>query len=365
MQTPYIFWFEDCTKQDLPHVGGKNASLGEMTRAGIRVPPGFAITTTVYRDFMERSGLAPKIKYILDSLDGENIGAVKQASMTIRQMMSEVPISDEINDAIVSAYEKLCADCGVPNMPVAVRSSATAEDLPGASFAGQQDTTLWVRSSGQVIVRTALCWSSLFTPRAISYRNQMGFPHEQVLISVGVQKMANAKTAGVMFTLNPINGDRSKIAIDASWGLGESVVSGVVTPDNLLVDKVTFEIIRRTVSPKMIEYEPDPEAGRVVIRDVPPNRQTILCLSDDEIIALAQYGKRIERYYSAPQDIEWAIDRDLPPDDNITILQSRPETVWSQKKHSAFSNKHRTGMEGMVDTLLAGVRIKPKRSGSE
>ncbi|MBI4769750.1 MAG: phenylphosphate synthase subunit beta [Chloroflexi bacterium] len=357
---PYILWFQDCDKTFLPRVGGKNASLGEMTRAGIRVPPGFAVTTAAYRNFLKLSGLEVEIGQILDDLHGKEPQAAEEASHAIRQMLGSSPVPAAIEDAICGAYEKLCAECGVPDLPVAVRSSATAEDLPGASFAGQQDTALWVCSASHVLIRTAICWSSLFTARAISYRNDMGFPHDKVLISVGVQKMANSHVSGVMFTINPLNGDRSKIVLDASWGLGESVVSGVVTPDNYMVDKVTLTVIRRTASPKMIEYLPDVEAGRVQIQEVPPERQTELCLSDEALVELARLGKQIERHYGAPQDIEWAIDRDLPPDENIVILQSRPETVWSQKQRTIAGN-HATGVEGVLATLLTPVRVKVAR----
>lgn len=358
---PYILWFRDCDKNSLPRVGGKNASLGEMTRAGMRVPPGFAISTAAYRDFLEFSGLRAEIQKMLDAVDTDDVEALEATSREIRQKMSGSPIPDAISDAIMEAYETLCVECNVPNLPVAVRSSATAEDLPGASFAGQQDTTLWVRSAARVLIRTAISWSSLFTARAIAYRNQMGFAHDKVLISVGVQKMANAKTAGVMFTLNPTNGDRSKICIDASWGLGESVVSGVVTPDNFMVDKVTFTIIRRTASPKSIEYIPNHEAGKVEIREIPPERQMALCLTDEEVTALAQLGKRIEQHYRSPQDIEWAIDWDLPFPENVVVLQSRPETVWSQRARTPVSANGKTGVEGVLSSLLTPVRIKPKR----
>ncbi len=356
--TPYIRWLSECDKNWVSDVGGKNASLGEMARAGLRVPPGFAVTTAAYRDFMEGSGLRSEVTKILDQLDHADVNAVEQTSRDIRQMMSRAPIPPAIEDAVCVSYNHLCRQCGVLNLPVAVRSSATAEDLPGASFAGQQDTTLWVRGDTRVLIRTAVCWSSLFTPRAITYRKEMGFPHDKVLISVGIQKMVNAKTAGVMFTLNPINGDRSKIVIDASWGLGESVVSGVVTPDNFMVDKVTFDIIRRTISAKTIEYEPDEETGHVQLRDVPPERQTQPCLSDDEVVNLSKLGKRIEQYYGGPQDIEWAIDRDLPSPDNIGLLQSRPETVWSQKAASTIKGNHATGVEGVLASLLLPVRVR-------
>jgi len=354
---PYVLWFQDCDKSCLSQVGGKNASLGEMTRAGIRVPPGFAITTTAYRDFLDQAGIGQEIQRIVAGVDANDLESADEASRAIRQMMAGADIPAGIEDAIHSAYEQLCADCGVTDLPVAVRSSATAEDLPGASFAGQQETSLWVRSAASVVIRTAVCWSSLFTPRAIAYRNKMGFPHENVLISVGVQKMANSRTAGVMFTLNPSNGDRSSIAIDASWGLGESVVSGMVTPDNFLVNKITFDIVKRTASPKLIEYIPDPDGARAEIVDVPPERQNTLCLSDGELVALAQLGKRLELHYGAPQDIEWAIDCDLPFPQNVVALQCRPETVWSRKPPTPTVKPLPSALDYVVANLIAGVRV--------
>ena len=359
---PYVRWFQDCDKSCLSQVGGKNASLGEMTRAGIRVPPGFAITTAAYQDFLNQAGIGHEILRIVATVGGDDLEAADEASRTVRQMMGAADIPAGIEEAIHSAYEKLCADCGVPDLPVAVRSSATAEDLPGASFAGQQETSLLVRSAGSVVIRTAVCWSSLFTPRAIAYRNKMGFPHDKVLISIGVQKMANARTAGVMFTLNPANGDRSKIAIEGSWGLGESIVAGEVTPDSFLVDKVTFDILRRVASPKLIEYVPDSVAGRVRFQDVPVERQSALCLTDEELVELAQLGKRIEQHYGAPQDIEWAIDSDLPFPENVVILQSRPETVWSRKPPRPSANPNSTALDSIVANLLAGVRTGMNRS---
>ena len=358
---PYVLWLQDCNKNCLSQVGGKCASLGEMIQAGIHVPPGFAVTTAAYRDFLEKAGIAQEIQKTLAGIGPDDVEATEKASQTIRQRMGSSPIPAQIEEAIAGAYEKLCADCGAPDLPVAVRSSATAEDLPGASFAGQQETTLWVRSSVSVIIRTAICWSSLFTPRAISYRLAMGFPHDKVLISVGVQKMANARTAGVMFTLNPSNGDRSSIAIDASWGLGESVVSGMVTPDNFLVNKITLDIVRRTASPKLIEYIPDPDGARAEIVDVPPERQNVLCMSDPELVALAQLGKKLEQHYGAPQDIEWAIDHDLPFPQNVVALQCRPETVWSRK--TPVVKPASSPLDYVVANLLSGVRTgvaKPK-----
>lgn len=356
--SPYILWFTECDRSKQNSVGGKCANLGEMLQANVRVPPGFAVTTHAYRQFLNGRGIGDEITRMLDALDVDDIECAEETSRDIRQLMSATPIPPAIEDAICYAYEELCAECHVDDLPVAVRSSATAEDLPGASFAGQQETTLWVRSAPHVLIRTAICWSSLFTARAIAYRKEMGFPHDKVHMSVGVQKMANSRAAGVMFTLNPINGDRSKIAIDSSWGLGESVVSGVVTPDNYLVDKVTEGILQRTLSPKLIEYIPNHAEGKVEIADVPQERQTSSSLNDDEIINLTILAKCIEGYYHVPMDIEWGIDRDLEFPENVMLLQCRPETVWSSKPPTRVIQQSGTALDFVIANMLKGVRVK-------
>jgi pyruvate,water dikinase len=340
-------------------VGGKNAGLGEMLQAGVRVPPGFAITTDAYAEFMRHNGCDRQLERLLDGLDPDDLGALEQASQAIRQLLAQAEIPPAVEQAIGAAYERLACDCGVDELPVAVRSSATAEDLPDASFAGQQDTTLWVRGARLVMLRTAICWSSLFTPRAIAYRRQMGFAHQAVLISVGIQKMVNARTAGVMFTLNPANGDASTVAIDASWGLGETVVAGMVTPDNFLVDKISRCIVRRTASRKALEYVPDPAARRAEIRPVPAERQTCLCLSDAEVLALTELAGCIEGYYRRPMDIEWAVDADLPFPQNVMTLQTRPETVWSRRAPRRVLGTPLPGaLDYVVANLLTGVRTR-------
>lgn len=358
---PYMLWFEECDKSFHSRVGGKNASLGEMTRAGIRVPPGFALTTAAYRDFISQPCIGQELLRILATVEGKDVERLEEASLTIRQMMGAAPIPAEIEDAVLGAYEKLCTDCVVPDMPVAVRSSATAEDLPGASFAGQQDTSLWVCSSGNVLMQTAICWSSVFTSRAITYRNKMGFPHDKVFISVGVQKMVNASVAGVMFTLNPISGDRSKIALNANWGLGETVVSGEVTPDEWIVDKFTFEIVRTRVAPKLVEYIPLPMDGKAELRDVPAERQNAACLRPEEIAELARLGTVIEEHYGVAQDIEWAIDRDLPFPENVFILQSRPETVWSQRDVQPVVHTDGSALDYILGVLSSGVKLSGQK----
>jgi pyruvate,water dikinase len=245
----------------------------------------------------------------------------------------------------------------MPAVPVAVRSSATAEDLAGASFAGQQDTYLWIRGIDAVLHHMRRCISSLYTGRAIAYRSRQGYGDDTLAISVGVQKMANAYTAGVMFTIHPANGDRSVIVIDSNFGFGESVVSGEVTPDHFVVNKVTLDIIDRTVSHKELCYTVDPKTQASCAIEVPFERQDVQSLIDDEITELAWIGKQIEKHYGRPMDIEWAVDKDLPAGGNIFILQARPETVWSQRRQSALASRGGSAMDYIVCGMLTGKKV--------
>jgi pyruvate,water dikinase len=358
VESPYILLFEYCDAGAHRRVGGKNAGLGSMIQAGAPVPPGFAVTTDAYQEMLATNSLDREIQARLADISPADVEGVEVVSQTIHALIEQTPLPINIEQAIRSAYTCLCQNCGLDEVPVAVRSSATAEDLPGASFAGQQDTFLWIVSPEAVIAHVVKCWSSLYTARAISYRIEKGFPHEKVYMSVGVQQMVNARTAGVMFTLNPINGDRSKVVIDASWGLGEAVVGGEVTPDNYLVDKIAMEIIKRTISPKIIEYHADPENRRVQRQEVPPDRQMAPCLSDEEILALTKYAKIAEKHYGRPQDLEWAIDADLAPPHNIVLLQSRPETVWSERERPKITAGGTSAMDHIVANLMAGVKVK-------
>jgi pyruvate,water dikinase len=241
-------------------------------------------------------------------------------------------------------------------IPVAVRSSATAEDLPTASFAGQQDTYLWITGAEQVIQNVRKCWASLFTPRAIAYRIKNNFEHEKVFISVGVQKMVNSKAAGVLFTLNPTDGDISKVIIEGSWGLGETVVSGSVNPDKFVVDKVMLEINERSISTKHIECVYDVDKGEVVNADVDDDKQCKCCMEDREIKLLVKIAKQIEAHYGRAMDIEWAIDKDFSFPDNVFIVQARPETVWSQREvKSKIGSK--TGRQLLMEQAMKRIKI--------
>ncbi len=360
MKSEFILWFDEYQESHRPLVGGKNASLGELIGASLPVPPGFAITTDAYDTLRRNDGLATTVNDLLGRVDHEDPVGLREISVAIRSAMEAAPIDPAITRDVVAAYELLCERCDTPNVPVAVRSSATAEDLPDASFAGQQDTFLWITGADAVAHYVVRCWSSIFTDRAISYRHGTGHDHERIAMSVGIQKMVRPKTAGVAFTLNPSDGDRSQIAIDASYGFGEAVVSGEVTPDNFLVDKVIMEVVRRTVSPKHMELVLDPGTNGVVRRDVERHRQTIACMTDDEIKAVAGMAKRAEQHYGSPQDVEWAIDDDLPAPNNVVLLQSRPETVWSRKPRRSVARPSTGLMDGIVSTLLSPVHSREK-----
>ena len=354
---PLVCWFEDCRRDSVSLVGGKCSSLGELINAGVRVPPGFALTTEGYRRFMAEAGIDREVGSLLQDVDAQDMDALERVSASIRQAIEAQPFSTEIEDLIAESYRKLAVRCCMPAVPVAVRSSATAEDLPGASFAGQQDTFLWIRGIDDVLHHVRRCISSLYTGRAIAYRANRTFAHEQVAISVGIQKMAKSYTAGVMFTIHPANGDRSVIVIDSNFGFGESVVSGEVTPDHFVVNKITLDIIDRTISQKHICYTVDPKTQTSQAMEVPFERQGVQSLIDDEITELAWMGKQIEKHYGCPMDIEWAVDKDLPAGGNIFILQARPETVWSQKKRPALAAADGSAMRYILSGMLEGKKV--------
>lgn len=349
----YTLDFSEIGSADHNRVGGKCASLGEMTQAGVAVPAGFAVTTDAYQAMLDHHGLRKEIARHLDGVDPDDINEVDRAAQAIRIRIRSHHLPEEVEKAIREAYAAMGDD-----MPVAVRSSATAEDLPDASFAGQQDTYLWVRGADDVVSHVRDCWASLYTTRAVAYREKNNIPHIDVLMSVGVQKMVNARAAGVAMTLDPLNGDRTRIVIDASWGLGEMVVSGVVTPDNYTVEKVLEEILDRKISDKHVELVGDPVLGEAVEREVEEARRKVSCLSDAEVMAVARLAKRLEKQNKCPQDVEWAIDADLPEGENLLALQSRPETIWSQKKKEKPKSPYTIGMMGIVNTLNNPIGAK-------
>ena len=328
-----VLWFDEIRNTDVPIVGGKNASLGEMINAGLPVPSGFAVTAYSYEKFILEKKIAEKIYKVLKETitDPNDPKQYDTASKKIRALIEKTPMPQVIEKAIKKAYLDLNKRLKLADTFVAVRSSATAEDLPDASFAGQQETYLNVKGVDDLLAKVVKCWSSLFTPRAIFYRNEKGFAHEKVFISVGVQKMVNSRAAGVMFTINPVTGDHEEIVIEGNYGLGETVVSGAVNPDDFVVDKNTLEIKQRRISRKTIKYIRDPKTGKTVHLDIPEADQKVTCISDQEIFSLAGLAKRIEEHYGKPMDIEWAIDQDLSFPQNMMLVQARPETVFGSK----------------------------------
>ncbi|TJY67298.1 phosphoenolpyruvate synthase [Arthrobacter sp. CAU 1506] len=327
----FIQFFDGGVEPKLENLGGKGASLVTMTSAGMPVPPGFVVTTAQFDRFMQEAGITGHIHQLLADLDPEDVAEVDKVSAAIREDICSRPVPDDMRAQTIEAYEDLMSRFDAP-VPVAVRSSATAEDLPDASFAGQQDTYLWLEGFPAVGEHIRSCWASLYTSRAIIYRLKNNIPNEGLSMAVVVQKMVNAKVSGVAMTLDPANGDRSKITIDASYGVGEMVVSGQVTPDNMVLDKVTLVPITEHIGDKHAELVPDATARSLVEREVDAERRSRRCLTDDELKAVAQMAKRAEKHYKCPQDIEWALDHDLPDGDNLLLLQSRPETVHSAKK---------------------------------
>jgi len=345
----------DCNADSVPLVGGKNASLGELMEADddVRVPPGFAVTTEFYERFLTEHDLTAYVEDRLDGVDCDDTEAVTEASEDIRARIEREPYPSVLDNALEEAWQDLQAATSDDELEVAVRSSATAEDLPDASFAGQQDTYLNVASFEQVKQRTKECMASLFTPRAIAYREEQGFAHDDVLISVGVQKMVDARTSGVMFTVNPANGDRSKVRIEASWGLGEAVVSGEVNPDSFLVDKPVYKIVGRNIQEKdVMTVSTDNGTEQIPVED---DKRDVPSLTADDIIKLTDLAKSIEQYYGDPQDIEWAIEEN-GDDTQFYILQSRPETTWDQgngqQESDTGDEEESSSPDGPADRIL-------------
>ncbi len=337
--TESVRWLHDLGMDDVPLVGGKNASLGEMiqnlTDVGVRVPGGFATTADAYRAFLARDGLDERIQAVLDDLDVEDVSALGEAGPKIRGWIMEQPFPADLEQAVGEAYARLAAEAG-DEVSFAVRSSATAEDLPDASFAGQQETFLNVHGLDPIKHRIKEVFASLFNDRAISYRVHQGFEHRHVALSAGIQRMVRSDLAasGVMFTLDTESGFRDAVFITASYGLGEMVVQGAVNPDEFYVHKPTLAggrpaILRRTVGEKAIRmvYAPEGSDLPVLTEDVPEAQRHRFCISDEEIHDLARQAVLIEQHYGRPMDIEWAKDG---LDGKLYIVQARPETVQSR-----------------------------------
>ncbi|MDF2956806.1 MAG: Phosphoenolpyruvate synthase/pyruvate phosphate dikinase [Candidatus Alkanophagales archaeon MCA70_species_1] len=352
----YVVWFEELRKEDVSLVGGKAANLGELTsRTDVPVPPGFAITAEAYKYFINYNKLGEKIEDLLKDLDVDDTEKLNNVSSEIRALIESGEFPPDLRDEIIRNYRILGEKVGMENPYVAVRSSATAEDLPGASFAGQQDTFLDVRGEENLLTAVKRAFSSLFTPRAIFYREEKGFEHLKVYLSCVVQKMVNAKAAGVMFTIDPVTGNPDVVVIEGAWGLGEFVVQGTVTPDRFVVRKSDLSVVEKQVGRK--EKKLVRGDGGPVEVEVEPELIEKPCLSDEQIRTLADYAIRIEKHYGTPQDIEWALDADT---DELYILQARPETVWSVKDAAEKrAEAAACGEAGEAEIILRGLPASP------
>ena len=354
LNSQFIVSFDAAAPEDYARMGGKCAGLARMTAHGVSVPSGFTVTTDAFAAHMKSPGLAAGVEALLASIDADDIVEQETKSAQIRALIVAAEMPHEVETSIRSAYGRLGT---AADQPVAVRSSATAEDMPDASFAGQQDTYLWVVGTDDVVARVKACWASLFNARAISYRARNHIEGIAVEMAVGVQKMVDAVAAGVAMTLNPINGDRTKIVIDSAFGLGEPVVSGEITPDHFVVEKVLLEVLSRRIVEKDHELVPDRAARRTIDRVIESARRTLPSLSDAEVVAVARLAKSLESFMGCPQDVEWAVDRDLPAGANVVALQSRPETVWSRKAPVA-RRSYALGVDGVLGTLMAPLQHK-------
>jgi pyruvate,water dikinase len=320
----HVSWFSDIGLADRPHVGGKGGSLGELQRAGIAVPPGFVVRTSAFERFIEQLEVEAPVRSQVEALDPDDLAAVTECSRSLRARFEAAVLPPNVRDDIAGAHDRLSA--GAP-LVVAVRSSATTEDARDASFAGLQDTYLWVTTRAEMLDRVRSCWASLYSVESVSYRRRRGFPESAVAMAVVVQTMVRARTAGVMFTRSPTTGDRSVITIEGAWGLGSAVVGGEVTPDRWVLGKITGEISVREVSDKAIQHVPA-SAGGIDSVPVAESLRRSPCLSDEELQRLRAIARSVERHYGHAQDIEWAVEQES---NAILLLQSRPETVWSAK----------------------------------
>jgi len=333
MNLDLIRHFAEIGIHDRPTVGGKGASLGELARAGLRVPPGCVVTTAAFERFLSAIDPAGSIRRQIEQLEANDRAACMRIGAEVPARFEAATLPEDLREAITVHYEELHERTGRRGVrePVAIRSSATCEDSADSSFAGLQDTYLWVRGLDSVIEHVRKCWASLYNVESVMYRRRLKLPERGLAMGVVIQRMIDSRCSGVMFTRSPNTGDRSVVVVEASWGLDSAIVSGEVTPDKYVVGKITGEVISRTISTKMRHHRPNAAGAGVLDEEVPADQQNAACLNDHELHTLVDIAKRVERHYGCPQDIEWAIARDHAPGESVFVLQSRPETAWSAK----------------------------------
>lgn len=350
-ETRLTFWYDELEGSDFNLVGKKNANLGEMLKAGIRVSPGFALTLHANDRFVEETGIKKELSaYIagLGQVTSENCQAASEFAVGL---IESATVPAVIVDEVGREYEKLCRLAQVEDVPVAVRSSGAV------SMPGQMETYLNIRGLEDLVHYTKKTWASAYHFEAVTYRMNKGM-HFLLNIGVGVPKMVNSRVSGVIFTLNPLNGDRSKISVDVSYGLGEAVVSGLVTPDNYLVDKVTLNVIKQTKGSKEVQCVYKEGGSDIQTVPVPEEARNCFSINKEELDELCRVAKSIDKYYKKPYDIEFGIDADLPFPENVIILQVRPESVWSKKEAEPKTEKKKDAMDRIISQLVTGVKLK-------
>jgi len=331
--------------------GGKSAALGELLAGGIPVPGGFAISAAAFLAVVDGAGVRASIGRTLAELDVDDLTAVQRASGALAATVARAELPPELRAELLRRYAELAADAGESEPPVAVRSSALGEDSAEATFAGQQETYLWVRGATELCRAVQRCWASLYSAPSITYRARLGDDTRAPAMGVAVQRMVDAEVAGVLFTCNPVSGDPSVVAIDASWGLGLAVVGGEVTPDEYLVSKVTGEIVRCSVNAKLVEYRPGPRGEGTVRLEVPAERASAPCLDETHRGELMRVARDVERHFGSHQDVEWAIDAG----GRTYVLQARPVTAAPRTRAATAP----TG-DSALALVMSALGVKPR-----
>ncbi len=356
MAEKWIYWLKEVGQEDNNVVGKKCANLGELIKAGFHVPPGFALGVEAYSRFMKETEATDILLKFLETFhaDPNNVADTlkfEEASNAMRAMVESVRMPPDMEKTIKEYYAEMCRIAGCENIYVAARSAGPV------SHPGQYETYLNVSGADDVVFNVIRVWSSTFNTRSIIARARLGLPLHYDPIGVAVLTMVDAKAAGVMFTVNPVNGDESKVAIEGSFGYGEAVVSGNVTPDRYLVDKITMEIDEKIISDKGSEFIYNPETKEMEYVELAPDQRKRQCLEDKEVLELTRLAKKVEAHFRCPQDIEWSISRSLPFPESIFLVQARPESVWGKKKKESVLGK-KSGMELLFERATTPIKVK-------
>lgn len=356
MAEKWIYWLKELGTEHNDIVGKKCANLGELTKAGFHVPPGFALGVGAYDRFTKETEVTDRLLQFLKTFkaDPNNVADTMKfeaASVEMRRIAESIKMPADMEETVKSYYGELCKIAGKENLFVATRSAGPV------SHPGQYETYLNVSGSDDVVRNVVRVWSSTFNTRSVIARARLGLPLHYDPIGVAVLTMVDAKAAGVMFTVNPVNGDESKVAIEASFGFGEAVVSGNVTPDRYLVDKITYEIDEKVISDKGAEFAYNPETREMEYKELPPDKRKIPCLEDREILELTKIAKKVEEHFGCPQDVEYSISGSTAFPESIFLVQARPESVWGKKKRESVLGK-KTGWELLFEKATTPVKLR-------